>query len=122
MSEIKAEIGCSAGSQIGRLPHMTDYERIKKVIRYLEAHPLTRPTTPQLAKVAGLSDSHFHRLFSRWAGTTPKNFIQYLTARRAKELLRESRDLLTVSLESGLSGPGRLHDLLVSVEAVTPGE
>ena len=101
---------------------MTDYERVEKVIRYLEAHCRQQPRLEKLARVAGLSESHFHRLFSRWAGTTPKAFLKALTAAHAKQLLRESKDLLNVSLEAGLSGPGRLHDLLVTVEGVTPGE
>jgi AraC family transcriptional regulator of adaptative response/methylated-DNA-[protein]-cysteine methyltransferase len=101
---------------------MTDYERIEKVIRYLESHYLEQPDLGALAKIAGLSEFHFHRLFSRWAGITPKAFVKFLTAQHAKALLRSSRGVLEASLDSGLSGPGRLHDLLVSVEAMTPGE
>src|SRR5438309_3001157 len=101
---------------------MTDYERIEKVIRYLDRHYQDQPDLATLAKVAGLSEFHFHRLFTRWAGTTPKSFLKYVTAGHAKRLLAESRDLLDVSFEVGLSGPGRLHDLLVSVEAMSPGE
>lgn len=101
---------------------MTDYERIERVIRFLEKNYLDQPSLATLAKVAGLSESHFHRLFSRWAGTTPKSFLKYLTARHAKELLRQSQDLLSATLSSGLSSPGRLHDLLISIDAMTPGE
>lgn len=101
---------------------MTDYERIAKVIRYVEEHYLEQPDLGALARVAGLSEFHFHRLFARWAGITPKAFVKFLTARHAKDLLRKSRGLLEASLDSGLSGPGRLHDLLVSVDAMTPGE
>lgn len=101
---------------------MSDYERIKKVILYLEKHYLEQPDLKKLAKLTGLSEFHFHRLFTRWAGVTPKDFLKFLTAQHAKQLLNESRDLLHTSLESGLSGPGRLHDLFVTVEAVTPGE
>lgn len=101
---------------------MTDYERIKKVIQYLEANFQKQPSLKELSAVAGLSEFHFQRLFCRWAGTSPKSFLQFLTAKRAKQLLFESRDLLTTSLESGLSGPSRLHDLIISFEAVTPGE
>jgi AraC family transcriptional regulator of adaptative response/methylated-DNA-[protein]-cysteine methyltransferase len=101
---------------------MTNYERIEKVIRYIEAHRAEQPRLAELAKVAGLSEHHFHRLFSRWAGTTPKAFLKFLTNAHAKELLRGSQDLLGAALEAGLSGPGRLHDLLVTVEGVTPGE
>jgi AraC family transcriptional regulator of adaptative response/methylated-DNA-[protein]-cysteine methyltransferase len=101
---------------------MTDYERIEKVIKYLESNFKAQPSLGELAVVAGVSEFHFHRLFKRWAGTTPKSFLQFLTANHAKKMLMESRDLLSTSLESGLSGPGRLHDLLISIEAVTPGE
>src|ERR1019366_2425744 len=69
-----------------------------------------------------LSDSHFHRLFARWAGITPKAFVKFLTAQHAKILLRHSRSVMDAACESGRSGPGRLHDLLVSVDGVTPGE
>ncbi len=101
---------------------MNDYDRIEKVIKYLEGNFQKQPTLAQLAKLTGLSESHFHRLFTRWAGTTPKSFLQYLTAKHAKQLLLESKDLLTASFDSGLSGPSRLHDLFVSIEAITPGE
>lgn len=101
---------------------MTTYQRIEKVIGYIETHGEEQPRLSVLAKVAGLSVSRFHRLFRRWAGTTPKAFLKFVTAGRAKELLRESADVLGASLELGLSGPGRLHDLFVTLEAVTPGE
>lgn len=101
---------------------MTTYERIEKVIRYIDEHGDEQPRLAALARVAGLSESRFHRLFHRWAGTTPKAFLKYVTNVRAKELLSESRDLLGASLELGLSGPGRLHDLFVTVDGVTPGE
>ena len=71
---------------------------------------------------AGLSEYHFHRLFSRWAGTTPKRFLQALTAEHAREALESSRSVLDAAWEAGLSGPGRLHDLMVQLEAMTPGE
>ncbi len=101
---------------------MTDYERIAKVIHYLDTHYQEQPDLRTLAQAAGLSDFHFHRLFARWAGVTPKAFVKFLTAQHAKALLRRSRSVMDVSFESGLSGPGRLHDLLVSVDGVTPGE
>lgn len=101
---------------------MTTYERIEKVIRYIDENGAEQPRLAALARVAGLSESRFHRLFHRWAGTTPKAFLKFVTNARAKELLRESRDLLGAALELGLSGPGRLHDLFVTVDGVTPGE
>lgn len=101
---------------------MTAYQRIEKVIRHIDAHPDEPHRLEALARVAGLSPFHFHRLFARWAGATPKDFVKFLAGARAKELLRGSRGVLEASLEAGLSGPGRLHDLMVSVEGVTPGE
>jgi AraC family transcriptional regulator of adaptative response/methylated-DNA-[protein]-cysteine methyltransferase len=101
---------------------MNDYERIEKVIRHLKEHYVEQPDLRTLAGVAQVSEFHFHRLFSRWAGVTPKSFVKFLTAQHAKALLRESQSVLDAALDSGLSGPGRLHDLLVSVDAVSPGE
>jgi len=69
-----------------------------------------------------LSPYHFHRLFRQWVGISPKKYLQYVTCEYAKKLLDESQDILAVSLESGLSGPSRLHDLFVNIEAVSPGE
>jgi AraC family transcriptional regulator, regulatory protein of adaptative response / methylated-DNA-[protein]-cysteine methyltransferase len=99
-----------------------DYKRVEKVIRYLDTHHRDQPSLSELSKVVGLSQSHFHRLFSRWAGITPKDFLKALTASHAKDLLRESKDIMSVSFDVGLSGPGRLHDLLVTLEGVSPGE
>jgi AraC family transcriptional regulator of adaptative response/methylated-DNA-[protein]-cysteine methyltransferase len=101
---------------------MTDYERIENVIRHLNGHYLEQPDLKALAAIARVSEFHFHRLFSRWAGITPKELVKFLTAKHAKALLRGSQSVLDAALESGLSGPGRLHDLLVSVDAVSPGE
>lgn len=100
---------------------MTTYQRVEKVIAYVDAHRETQPDLATLAKVAGLSPFHFHRLFTRWAGVTPKAFLKFVTNESAKELLL-TKDLLSASYEAGLSGPGRLHDLLVTIEGVTPGE
>ena len=101
---------------------MTSYDRIEKVIRHIQTHHQEQPRLSELSKVAGLSAFHFHRLFTRWAGITPKVFLKCITNEHAKRLLARSRDLLDVSFEAGLSGPGRLHDLLVTVEGVSPGE
>ena len=100
----------------------TDYDRIAQAIAYLEAHVAERPSLPNVARVTGLSPFHFQRLFRRWAGVSPKRLLQYMTAQRAKAALRNGRTVLDAAYDTGLSGPGRLHDLLVSVEAVTPGE
>ncbi|MBL9131995.1 MAG: methylated-DNA--[protein]-cysteine S-methyltransferase [Verrucomicrobiaceae bacterium] len=101
---------------------MNDYERVARIIRYLDAHQKEQPGLDVLAAEAGLSESHFHRLFSRWAGVTPKDFLQCLTAENARERLRRGESVLDAALGAGLSSPGRLHDLCVTLEAATPGE
>lgn len=100
----------------------TDYARIEKAIRFLDRERTAAPSLASVAEHVGLSEAHFQRLFTRWAGISPKRFLQHRTAEVVKRLLRERRALLDVSYEAGLSGPGRLHDLLVNAEAVTPGE
>ncbi len=102
--------------------HVTDYARIERAIRYLEENYRRQPDLKELARGAGLSEFHFQRLFRRWAGISPKRFVQYLTAGHAVRTLRESRSNLEAAYDAGLSGGGRLHDLLVSFHAVTPGE
>jgi AraC family transcriptional regulator of adaptative response/methylated-DNA-[protein]-cysteine methyltransferase len=98
-----------------------DYKRVESAIRYLERHATAQPDLETLACHVGLSESHFQRLFRRWAGISPKRFLQFLTLSHAKCLLAESRPVLDTALEAGLSGPGRLHDLFVTYEAMTPG-
>lgn len=99
-----------------------DYQRVEQAIEYLEEHYQEQPSLGEVAANIGLSEYHFQRLFTRWVGVSPKRFLQYLTKEHAKQLLERSTDLLQAAYESGLSGPGRLHDLFVSTEAVTPGE
>jgi AraC family transcriptional regulator, regulatory protein of adaptative response / methylated-DNA-[protein]-cysteine methyltransferase len=101
---------------------VNDYDLIEKAIEYLDTHFLDQPTLAEVAGAVGLSDFHFQRVFTRWAGVSPKRFVQALTVEHAKQQLARSRDLLHTAIDSGLSGPGRLHDLFVSAEAVTPGE
>src|SRR5437899_4039251 len=101
---------------------MNDYERIATVIRYLDRHHANQPDLNALAQCVGLSPFHFHRLFSNWAGVTPKDFLQCLTLEHVKTLLREGYTVLGAALNAGLSGPGRLHDLCVTLEAASPGE
>jgi len=101
---------------------MNDYERIARVIYYLDEHHTEQPDLATLARHSGLSPFHFHRLFARWAGITPKDFLQCLTLSHAKELLRQGESVLNTALDVGLSGPSRLHDLCVSLEAASPGE
>jgi AraC family transcriptional regulator of adaptative response/methylated-DNA-[protein]-cysteine methyltransferase len=100
----------------------TDYVRVEKAIRFLDRERAAAPSLASVAAHVGLSETHFQKLFTRWAGISPKRFLQHRTAEVVKQLLREDRATLDVSFEAGLSGPGRLHDLLVNAEAVTPGE
>src|SRR5271169_4529985 len=99
-----------------------DYRRVERALRFLNANYLQRPNLDEIAAHIHLSPFHFERLFQRWAGTSPKRFLQHLTKEHAKTLLQDSGSLLDTAYESGLSGTGRLHDLFVSCEAVTPGE
>jgi AraC family transcriptional regulator of adaptative response/methylated-DNA-[protein]-cysteine methyltransferase len=99
-----------------------DYQLVEQAIRYLDRNARRQPELREIAAGVGLSEFHFQRLFQRWAGVSPKRFLQFQTAQEAKRVLRETGDLLDASFNSGLSGPGRLHDLIVNVDAVTPGE
>jgi AraC family transcriptional regulator of adaptative response/methylated-DNA-[protein]-cysteine methyltransferase len=99
-----------------------DYRRIEAAIALLAANFQSQPGLDDMAQAAGLSPQHFQRLFARWAGISPTRFMQYLTLERAKSLLAQSRPVLDAALEAGLSGPGRLHDLFVTFEALSPGE
>ncbi len=101
---------------------MNDYDRIAGIIRYLDAHQDEQPDLAALAGHAGLSPFHFHRLFTSWAAVTPKDFLQCLTLERARAALRAGEGVLETAIAAGLSGPGRLHDLCVSLEAASPGE
>jgi len=99
-----------------------DYRRVEQAIAFLEENFSRQPELKEIAASVNLSEYHFQRLFTRWVGISPKRFLQFLTKERAKELLEKSHDVLGVAYETGLSGPGRLHDLFVTCEAVTPGE
>jgi len=99
-----------------------DYQRIEQAIQYLEKHINHQPELNEIASAVGLSEFHFQRIFSRWAGISPKRFLQFLTKEGAKELLAQSENLLDTTYGVGLSSLGRLHDLFVTTEAVTPGQ
>jgi AraC family transcriptional regulator of adaptative response/methylated-DNA-[protein]-cysteine methyltransferase len=99
-----------------------DYLRIEQAILYLENHYLDQPSLEDVAANIGLSEYHFQRLFSRWAGVSPKRFLQFVTKENAKTLLDHSENLLDTTHQTGLSSLGRLHDLFVNTEAVSPGE
>ncbi len=99
-----------------------DYVLVAQAIAYVTEHAAAQPALAEIAAGLGVSPFHLQRVFTRWAGVSPKRFLQYLTLEHAKRLLDESRPVLEAAFEAGLSGPGRLHDLFVTVEAVTPGE
>lgn len=99
-----------------------DYRRVAAAIAFIDDHVTDQPSLDDVADAVGLSSHHFHRLFRRWAGTTPKRFLQLLTLEDAKRRLEASRSVLHAAFDVGLSGPGRLHDLFVTLDGVTPGE
>lgn len=99
-----------------------DYQRIEGAIRFLETNFKRQPELADIAASVHLSEYHFQRLFTRWVGISPKRYLQFLTKESAKIWLKESASLLETTYASGLSSPGRLHDLFVTCEAVTPGE
>lgn len=105
-----------------RFEQMSDYQRIETAINFIVEQGNAQPSLEEIAAAVHLSPFHFQRLFSQWAGVTPKRFLQTLTVERAKALLAHSKPLLEVSDLVGLSGPSRLHDHFVKLEAVTPGE
>ncbi|MEM9371300.1 MAG: bifunctional helix-turn-helix domain-containing protein/methylated-DNA--[protein]-cysteine S-methyltransferase [Pseudomonadota bacterium] len=91
-------------------------------IRYIEDNAGSQPTLDQVADAIGLSPSHFQRVFSQWVGVSPKTYLQYLTIEHARQLLEKRFTVLDAAIDTGLSSPGRLHDLFVKWEAMTPGE
>ncbi len=99
-----------------------DYARVEKAIMFLETNHHRQPALSEIAACVGLSEYHFQRLFSRWVGISPKRFLQFLTKEYAKLLLSGPSNVLDTALDAGLSGTGRLHDLFLSCEAVTPGQ
>ena len=99
-----------------------DYRRIERAIRFLDAHVVDQPSLEDVAREIGLSPFHAQRLFTRWAGISPKRFLGLLTVGHAKVALQAGESVLDATYEVGLSGPSRLHDLFVTYEAMTPGE
>lgn len=108
-------------SAIGE-PELEDYQRIAAAIAFLRTHHADQPDLTAVAQHLHLSEAHFQRLFTRWAGISPKRFLQYLTVEYAKSKIAETANLLDLTMAAGLSSPGRLHDLFVSLEAMSPGE
>jgi AraC family transcriptional regulator of adaptative response/methylated-DNA-[protein]-cysteine methyltransferase len=99
-----------------------DYERVRRIIAYISERWREQPSLDAIAEHVGLSTTHVHHLFRRWAGLTPKAFLAAITLDNAKALLAQSASVLDATYEVGLSGPGRLHDLFVTHEAMTPGD
>src|SRR3569833_477835 len=98
------------------------YRTVAEAIDYIRRHARRQPNLSEVAAHVGLGEHHFQRLFSAWAGVSPKRFLQFLTKEHAKRLLHESHDVRDVAFETGLSGAGRLHDLMVVCESLTPWE
>lgn len=99
-----------------------DFGRIAKAIRFIDDHFREQPRLTTIAAHAGLSEFHFNRLFRRWAGLTPKQYLAFVTGQEARGALSTQPSVLDAAYSIGLSGPGRLHDLIVTLDAVTPGE
>lgn len=99
-----------------------DYIRIEAALSYLSEHGERQPTLADVADHVGLSEHHLQRVFTRWAGISPKRFLQFQTVEAAKSLLHDSRSVLDTTYAAGLSSGGRLHDLFITLEAMTPGE
>jgi AraC family transcriptional regulator of adaptative response/methylated-DNA-[protein]-cysteine methyltransferase len=99
-----------------------DYDVVRRAIAHIRGHWRDQPEIEQIAEAAGVTPTELHHLFRRWAGITPKAFLQALTLDSARQLLRSSASVLDASYEVGLSGPGRLHDLFVTHESMSPGE
>ena len=101
----------------------TNFERITEAIGYIQTHFKTQPGLGEVAEKIHLSHFHFQKLFTEWAGVSPKKFLQYITVAHAKKMLKEKQATLSdAAFETGLSGTGRLHDLFINIEGMTPGE
>ena len=101
----------------------TNYNRIAAAIEYIQANYTSQPSLEEIAEKISLSPHHFQRLFTEWAGVSPKKFLQYITITHAKKLLQQNGfPLFDTAFETGLSGTGRLHDLFIQIEGMTPGE
>lgn len=101
---------------------LRDYDTVRRAIAFISEHWRGQPTTEEMAEAVSVTPDELHHLFRRWAGLTPKAFVQALTLDNAKRLLRDSASVLDVTYDSGLSSPARLHDLFVTHEAMSPGE
>lgn len=101
---------------------MNPYDTIEHAIHFIRENCGSQPSLEKISASVGLSPFHFQKMFTEWAGVSPKKFLQFLTLEKGKQLLKDNNTLLDVSVDLGLSGTSRLHDLFVSLEAMTPGE
>lgn len=99
-----------------------NYQRIERAINYIRENFKDQPSLDEIANSVGVSSCHFQRMFSHWAGVSPKKFIQFMSIEYAKSLLKNQKSLMDTAYETGLSGTSRLHDLFISIEGMTPGE
>ncbi|WP_096085100.1 bifunctional transcriptional activator/DNA repair enzyme AdaA [Agaribacterium haliotis] len=99
-----------------------DYQRVEQAIHFIRNNYKAQPSLEQIADAVGLSAFHFQRMFTEWAGVSPKQFIQFLSLNYAKTLLQQRKSLMHTAYQSGLSGSARLHDMFVRIEGMTPGE
>ncbi len=99
-----------------------EYALVEKALLYVDEQAQRQPELKEVAGAVGMSEFHFQRLFTHWAGISPKRFLQFVTRERARELLDRSANILETTVQTGLSSPGRLHDLFITTEAVTPGQ
>lgn len=122
MLHTQTEFAPATASSLDPDGPVADYDRVRKALAFMTGTWREQPSTEAIAAHVGLSPSHLHHVFRRWAGITPKAFLQAITLDHARGLLRESASVLDTAYEVGLSGPGRLHDLFVTHEAMSPGE
>jgi len=101
---------------------MTDYQRIEKAIHFIKENFQQQPELDEVAKNVYVSPYHFQRMFKEWAGVSPKKFLQYISIEHAKNLLKRNASVADATFETGLSSPGRLHDMFINIEGMTPGE
>jgi len=116
------DITIEPGQLVPPAEPQTDYERVRRIIAFISERWREQPSLEAIADHVGLSTTHVHHLFRRWAGLSPKAFLQAITLDNAKALLSDSASVLDATYEVGLSGPARLHDLFVTHEAMTPGD
>src|SRR3954463_15439294 len=117
-STLKFDPGKDAAATAGG----SDYDLVRRAVAFISEHWRGQPEVEEIAEAVSLTPTELHHLFRRWAGLTPKAFVAALTLDHARRLLRDSASVLDASYEVGLSGPGRLHDLFVTHEAMSPGE